>query len=92
MSEKLNPTFTDVNRREFICEQVEKDGVLVLAVDRIKEDGTRKRVMLLNKFDAKKLSAACELYLQTIFSAAFAKDSSTLSPEEMLRLFGPAND
>ncbi|EEI27565.1 MULTISPECIES: hypothetical protein [Corynebacterium] len=92
MSEKLNPTFTDVNRREFICEQVEKDGVLVLAVDRIKEDGTRKRVMLLNKFDAKKLSAACELYLQTIFSAAFAKDSSTLSPEEMLQLFGPAND
>ncbi|MCT1441877.1 hypothetical protein [Corynebacterium glucuronolyticum] len=92
MSEKLNPTFTDVNRREFICKQVEKDGVLVLAVDRIKEDGTRKRVMLLNKFDAKKLSAACELYLQTIFSAAFAKDSSTLSPEEMLQLFGPAND
>ena len=92
MSEKLNPTFTDVNRRELICEQVEKDGVLVLAVDRIKEDGTRKRVMLLNKFDAKKLSAACELYLQTIFSAAFAKDSSTLSPEEMLQLFGPAND
>lgn len=48
--------------------------------------------MLLNKFDAKKLSAACELYLQTIFSAAFAKDSSSLSPEEMLQLFGPADD
>lgn len=92
MSEKINPTFTDVNRREFICEQVEKDGVLVLAVDRIQEDGSRKRVMLLNKFDAKKLSASCELYLQTIFSAAFAKDSSSLSPEEMLGLFGAADD
>ena len=92
MTEKKNPTFTDVNRRDFICEQIEKDGVLVLAVDRIKEDGERKRVMLLNKFDAKKLSAACELYLQTIFSAAFAKDSSSLSPEEMLQLFGRADD
>ena len=92
MAEKITPTFTDVNRRQFIVEHVDKDGVPVLAVDRIREDGTRKRVMLLNKFDAKKLSSACDLYLQTIFSAAFAASNLSLSPSEMVELFGEADD
>ncbi|MDY6049291.1 MAG: hypothetical protein SPI77_01760 [Corynebacterium sp.] len=83
-----NPNFTDVNRRAFSVYELNKDGVHVLAVDRVYEDGTSKRVMLLNKYDAKKLSSACELYLQQIFSEQFTSSNLSLSPDEMAALFG----
>lgn len=82
------PTFTDVQRREIIARTVTKNDVPVLAIDEVGEDGEAKRLMLLNKYDAKQLAAACELYLQAVFSAQFTNMSTSLSPAEMVELFG----
>lgn len=83
----LKPTFIDVNRRNIVARIITKNDVPVLSVEEILEDGSTKRMMLLNKYDAKQLSAMCELYLQQIFSAQFSQDSSSLSPEEMAEIF-----
>ncbi|WKD61686.1 hypothetical protein CCICO_08355 [Corynebacterium ciconiae DSM 44920] len=82
------PTFTDVQRRDIRVHTVIDHEVPVLAVDQILEDGSTKRLMLLNKFDSKQLAAACELYLQQIFSAAFSDLHHGLDPQEMAELFG----
>ncbi|MDU0478136.1 hypothetical protein QVA66_02660 [Staphylococcus chromogenes] len=83
----LKATFTDVTRREILARIVTKNDVPVLSVEEIKEDGTTERIMLLNKYDAKQLSAVCELYLQQIFSAQFTNMVTSLSPEEMAEIF-----
>lgn len=84
---ELKPTFTDVNRREIIARIVTKNDVPVLSVERILEDGTTERLMLMNKYDSKQLSAVCELYLQQIFSVQFNESHTGLSPEEMAEIF-----
>ncbi|WP_080796017.1 hypothetical protein [Corynebacterium pacaense] len=87
MSE-LKPSFHDVQRRPIVVHQITKDTVPVLAVDEIQEDGNPRRILLLNKYDAKQLSAACDRYLQEIFSATFSGVNTDLSPDDMARLFG----
>ncbi|WP_151640337.1 hypothetical protein [Corynebacterium sp. 11A] len=82
------PTFTDVQRRDIRVHTVIDHDVPVLAVDQILEDGSSKRLLLLNKFDSKQLAAACELYLQQIFSASFSELHTGLDPQEMADLFG----
>lgn len=84
---EIKPTFTDVNRRDILARIVTKNDVPVLSVEELQEDGTKKRLMLLNKYDAKQLSAVCELYLQQIFSAQFNQSHTGLSPEEMAEIF-----
>lgn len=86
MSE-LKPTFHDVQRRPIVVRPITKDNVPALAVDEIQEDGSTRRVLLLNKYDAKQLSAACDRYLQEIFSATFSGVNTDLSPEDMARMF-----
>lgn len=86
------PTFTDVQRRDIRVRTVIDHDVPVLAVEKILEDGEVKRLMLLNKFDAKQLAAACELYLQQIFSASFSDLHTGLAPDEMAELFGAHDD
>ena len=85
---RYKPSFHDVQRRPIVVHQITKDSVLVLAVDEIQDDGTPRRIMLLNKYDAKQLSAACYRYLQEIFSATFAGVNTDLSPDDMAKLFG----
>lgn len=83
----LNPTFTDVSRREVVARIVTKNNVPVLAVEELKEDGTTERLLLLNKYDAKQLSAVCDRYLQQIFSTQFDQSHTGLSPAEMAEIF-----
>ncbi|AKK02627.1 hypothetical protein [Corynebacterium epidermidicanis] len=83
----LKPTFTDVTRRDILARIVTKNDVPVLSVEEVKEDGTTERLMLLNKYDAKQLSAMCELYLQQIFSVQFNESHTGLSPAEMAEIF-----
>lgn len=83
----IKPTFTDVNRRDILARIITKNDVPVLSVEEIQEDGTTKRMMLLNKYDAKQLSAMCELYLQQLFSVQFHQNTGSLSPEEMAEIF-----
>ena len=89
---EFNPSFTDVNRRKFFVREVFKDQIPALEINRIQDDGELKRIMLLNKHDAKKLQSACELFLQTIFSAHYSNVPHSLSPQEMMELFGEADD
>lgn len=88
---ELKPTFTDVNRRAILARIITKNDVPVLSVEEILEDGTTNRMMLLNKYDAKQLSAMCELYLQQIFSVQFHQNTNSLSPEEMAEIFQDLN-
>lgn len=82
------PAFTDVQRRQIIVRTVIDHNVPVLSVEKVLENGETKRLLLLNKYDAKQLAASCELYLQQIFSASFAELHTGLDPEEMAELFG----
>ncbi|ALC05293.1 hypothetical protein CDES_04240 [Corynebacterium deserti GIMN1.010] len=87
MSE-VKPSFHDVQRRSIVVRQITKDGVPVLAIEEVYDDGSSRRLMLLNKYDAKQLSAACDRYLQETFAATFAGVNTDLSPEDMAKLFG----
>ncbi|WP_411208614.1 hypothetical protein [Corynebacterium callunae] len=82
------PAFHDVQRRAIAVHQITKDNIPVLAIDEVDDDGSSRRIMLLNKYDAKQLSAACDRYLQQVYSASFAGVNTDLSPEDMADLFG----
>ncbi|MEJ5927627.1 hypothetical protein WG915_03220 [Corynebacterium sp. H128] len=89
---ELKPTFTDVNRRNIQVHVVTKNDVPALAIEEILEDGTTKRLLLLNKYDSKQLSAACDMFLQQVFSAQFTNMVSGLSPHEMAVLFADEDE
>lgn len=82
------PTFTDVQRREIFTEIVTKDGVPALAVEKTVPGGSSKRIMLLNKMDAQQLQKVLEHYLNEIYSRELAGVNASLSPADMVALFG----
>lgn len=82
------PTFVDVQRRAIVARLVEKDGVPALSIDHIQPDGSLKRLMLLNSFDAQQLSSACDVYMKQVYSAEMSGNKVGLSPRDMLALFG----
>lgn len=82
------PTFTDVQRREVFTEIVTKDGVPALAVEKNVPGGSSKRIMLLNKVDAQQLQKVLEHYLNEIYAQELAGVNASLSPADMVELFG----
>lgn len=82
------PTFTDVQRREVFAEIVTKDGVPVLSIDKQVPGGSSKRLLLLNKIDAKQLADVLDHYLKQVYSLELAGLNASLSPEDMVQLFG----
>lgn len=82
------PTFLDVQRREVVARIVEKDGIPVLSIDQIQEDGSLKRLLLLNSIDAQQLTSVCEIYLKQVYSSELNGNHVGLSPEKMLAIFG----
>lgn len=80
--------FVDVQRREVVTELVTKDGITTLAVEKNIPGGSTKRLLLLNKYDAQKLKEALEYYLKTVYSNELAGIDGTLSPADMVALFG----
>ena len=49
-------------------------------------------MLLLNKYDAQKLKAALDEYLNTIYSKEISGMGGTLSPADMVELFGEDDD
>ncbi len=86
------PTFIDVQRRSIVAEIVTKDGVPVLSLDKEVPGGSSKRLLLLNKVDAKQLSDVLEHYLKQVYSLELAGFNASLSPEDMVALFGEEDD
>lgn len=84
--------FTDVQRREVFAETISKDGVETLAIEKAVPGGASKRLLLLNKYDAQKLKAALDEYLNTIYSKEISGMGGTLSPADMVELFGEDDD
>lgn len=83
------PQFIDVQRREITLRTISsEDGVETLAIEKLVRGGEPKRLMLLNKFDAQQLKDALDDYLKTIYSKELAGLNTTLSPKDMLELFG----
>lgn len=83
------PHFIDVQRREITLRTMSsEDGVETLAIEKLVRGGEPKRLMLLNKFDAQQLKDALDDYLKTIYSKELAGLNTTLSPKDMLELFG----
>ena len=83
------PQFIDVQRREITVRTMSsEDGVETLAIEKLVRGGEPKRLMLLNKFDAQQLKDALDDYLKTIYSKELAGLNTTLSPKDMLELFG----
>lgn len=86
------PTFIDVQRRDIVAEIVTKDGVPVLSIDKQVPGGSSKRLLLLNKVDAKQLADVLERYLKQVYSLELAGLNASLSPEDMVALFGEEDD
>ncbi|MCQ9344177.1 hypothetical protein [Corynebacterium kozikiae] len=85
---EIHPIFNDVDRRAIVAEVVEENGTPVLALDALAEDGTRTRVLTLNKFDAKQLSAACDRYMHQQFSIDYSNVNTLLSETDRAELIG----
>ena len=86
------PTFIDVQRRDIVAEIVTKDGVPVLSIDKQVPGGSSKRLLLLNKVDAEQLVGVLEHYLKQVYSLELAGLNASLSPEDMVALFGEEDD
>lgn len=86
------PTFIDVQRRDIVAEIVTRDGVPVLSIDKQLPGGSSKRLLLLNKVDAKQLSEVLEHYLNQVYSLELAGLNTSLSPQDMLAIFGEDDD
>ncbi len=85
MTEK--PSFTDVNGREVYAkiEEGEKGPQLIIGTSQ--PDGTVKRSLVLNKYDAKQMAAVCEVYLRQHFSVSFATVDSMLTAEDRMNIY-----
>ena len=59
----IQPIFHDIERRAVAATSIEENGLVVLAIEEVHEDGSTSRILTLNQFDAKQLSAACDRYL-----------------------------
>lgn len=85
----VEPQFIDVQRREIIARTVSaEEGVETLSIEKLVRGSEPKRIMLLNKFDAQQLKDVLDEYLKTIYSKELAGLNTTLSPKDMLELFG----
>ncbi|MHA2788432.1 hypothetical protein ACXZ66_04720 [Corynebacterium sp. S7] len=89
---QTQPSFTDVQRRKIDVELVSKDGIPVLSVDKELPGGSSKRVLLLNHHDARRLKTALENYLNEVAARELAGHTASLSPKDMVDLFGEDED
>ena len=88
-ADALEPQFIDVQRREIIARTVSaEEGVETLSIEKLVRGSEPKRIMLLNKFDAQQPKDVLDEYLKTIYSKELAGLNTTLSPKDMLELFG----
>ena len=88
-ADALEPQFIDVQRREIIARTVSaEEGVETLSIEKLVRGSEPKRIMLLNKFDAQQLKDVLDEYLKPISSKELAGLNTTLSPKDMLELFG----
>lgn len=87
MADEKKPTFTDCTGKEVFA-HIDMDGdnpKLRLSVKA--EDGSQTDLLELNKYDAKQLAAACELYLRQQFSITFATVDAMLTAEDRMKLY-----
>ncbi|AZA10987.1 hypothetical protein [Corynebacterium gerontici] len=88
----VHPIFHDVQRRPVVANVLTEDGNLVLALDELAEDGSLTRLLTLNKFDAKQLSAACDRYLHQQNSLSYASVNTLLTEVDRAELYGDDDD
>ncbi|AEX39107.1 Hypothetical protein Cp262_0626 [Corynebacterium pseudotuberculosis] len=87
-----HPIFHDVERRPVIATVVEENGTAVLALDEAAEDGSSRRILTLNKFDAKQLSAVCDRYLHQQNSIDYANVNTLLTEVDRAALYDDEDD
>ncbi|AEG81208.1 MULTISPECIES: hypothetical protein [Corynebacterium] len=87
-----HPIFHDVERRAITATVVEEKGTAVLALDETTEDGTSRRILTLNKFDAKQLSAVCDRYLHQQHSIDYANVNALLTEVDRAALYDDEDD
>ncbi|MDO4685900.1 MAG: hypothetical protein Q4A92_05070 [Corynebacterium sp.] len=85
---ELKPTFTDVDARKIITKLVDVNGFEYLSVEQIGEDGKTTQLLRLNMYDAKRLSQACDLFMQRSVARNFADLSGHLTPTDRVDIFG----
>lgn len=87
-----HPIFHDVERRAITATVVEEKGTTVLALDETTEDGNSRRILTLNKFDAKQLSAVCDRYLHQQNSIDYANVNALLTEVDRAALYDDEDD
>lgn len=84
----IQPIFTDVKKKAIAAINIEEDGTPLLAIDEINEDGTVSRLLTLNTFDAKQLSAACDRYIHQKHSIDYSNVNTLLTEVDRVELLG----
>ncbi len=92
MSE-LRPNFTDVKNRKIVTRIHEYNGFEYLMVEKIDDAGTgTEEIMQLNVYDAKRLSQACEIFMQRSIARNFAEFAGNLTPIDRDDIFHEEDD
>lgn len=89
---ELQPIFNDVERKAVAAVVTEHDGNSVLALELLAEDGSTTRLLTLNKFDAKQLSAACDRYVHQQQSIDYSNVNTLLTEIDRVELLGEDDD
>ena len=90
---ELKPMFMDVDSRKIITKLVDLNGFEYLSVEEITDDGASTKLLLrLNMYDAKRLSQACEMFMQRSIARNFADLSGHLTPTDRVDIFGEDED
>lgn len=87
-----HPIFNDVEKRAIAATVVTENGQPLLILDDISEGKEPTRVLVLNKFDAKQLSAACDRYLHQAHSVDYANVNTLLTERDRVELLGEDDD
>lgn len=83
MPSSKKPAFTDVDGVKVYAELVDIEGHLRLKL----VDENDNKILLLNFYDSKQLSAACDMFLSQRYGANFAQIDGNISMEDRKELF-----
>ena len=83
MPSSKKPAFTDVDGVKVYAELVDIEGHLRLKL----VDENDNKILLLNFYDSKQLSAACDMFLSQRYGAHFAQIDGNISMEDRKELF-----
>lgn len=88
----LHPIFNDADRKAVVAEVIKEGNHNLLVLSELNEDGSTTKLLKLNKFDAKQLSAACDRYMHQQNSIDYSNVNTLLTDKDRVELYDEDED